>query len=109
MLTGIYSVETAGWGLDFNTAATRLGAVNAGEGRTELGWAASAERSIGGEWGSVLEVSGAARSGTRAETQGLAALTYALSRRTVLDFGAAAGLSRAAPDLTLFAGVATRF
>jgi hypothetical protein len=43
--------------------------------------------------------------GTSAQAQGLAALNYNVSRALVLDVAVAAGLSRAAPDWQLMAGM----
>ena len=59
-------------------------------------------------FGITGEVSGLMQRGTSAKTQGLVALNYNVSHAVVLDVAVAAGLSRAAPDLQVMAGMTVR-
>jgi len=108
-LNGIYSTEAIGTAFDFNLGYTRLGAVQPGTGRGCLGWAVAASRDLTARWGVALEMSGTGHRATCGEPQALAALTYRWSRRVVLDFGVAAGLTPAAPDRTFIAGFTVLF
>jgi hypothetical protein len=91
--------------VDVNVAGTRLGAVDRGQGIWQGGWAVAASHSLDDRFGVTGELSGLAQKGTSAQTQGLAALNYNVSRALVLDVAVAAGLSRAAPDWQLMAGM----
>ena len=53
-------------------------------------------------------LSGLVQRGTAAQTQGLVALNYNVSKALVLDVAVAVGLSRAAPDWQLMAGMTVR-
>jgi len=105
LLTGIYSIDIADVRIDANLGATRLGLVETGLGRWQYGWAVSASTMAASDWTLAAELSGTQRRGQASSTQFLAAASYSLSKRLVLDFGAAAGLDRASPDWTAFAGV----
>lgn len=105
ILNGIYSTDFAGgYHLDTNLTATRLGAWDSGEGRTQYGWAASVSRSLDDKWGIFVEPSGTRRRGAPSTSQLLAGASYNLSKRTVLDFAVAKGLNNAAPDWQLMFG-----
>jgi hypothetical protein len=108
-LNGIYSAEVKDTALDFNLGYTKLGAAQPGKGRSCLGWAVAASRDLTARWGVALEMSGTGRRATCGEPQALAALTYRWSRRVVLDFGIAVGLTPAAPDRTFIAGFTVLF
>jgi hypothetical protein len=101
----IASVDFDEFHVDANVAAARLGAPDAGQGRWQGGWAIAASRALAGPIGFTAEVSGLAQRGASAQTQGLAALNYNVSRKLVLDVGAIAGLSHAAPSWQLMGGV----
>jgi hypothetical protein len=59
-------------------------------------------------FGVTGEVSGLVQRGAPARAQGLVALNDNVSRALVLDVALAAGLSRAAPDWQLMAGMTVR-
>lgn len=101
---GIYSTGLGSWQLDLNLGATRIGDPDPGTGRIEAAWATGFSRALSGKWGCALELSGTARHGITPNAQFLAAATYAVSRRMVLDFGFALGLDSAALDYQLFTG-----
>jgi hypothetical protein len=103
-LNGIYSTALGPWQLDLNLGATRIGDLDPGTGRVEAAWATGFSRALSGKWGCALELSGTARHGTSPTAQFLAAATYSVRRRMVLDFGFALGLDSAAPDYQLFTG-----
>ena len=105
LVNGIYSTEAAGSAIDLNLNLTRIGSIAAGEGRTQLGYAATVSRPLNARWGIAAEISGTARRGTAPTDQLLAATSYAASPRVVWDAGVAFGLAQAAPDWSLFAGV----
>jgi hypothetical protein len=109
---------SVGWGLntiasfdfdtthvDVNAGAAKLGTVDEGQGRWQEGWAISVSHPLVGDFGITGELSGLAQRGTSAQTQGLVAINYNVSRKLVLDFAVAAGLSHAAPNWQLIAGM----
>ena len=104
----IASFDYPGVHVDINVAGVRLGAVDAGQGPWQGGWAVAASHPLDERFGVTGEVSGLAQRGTSAQTQGLVALNYNVSRALVLDVAVAAGLSRAAPDWQLMAGMTVR-
>ncbi len=104
-VTTIASFDVEATHIDINGSATLLGAADDGQGRWKGGWAVAGSHPLQGPFGVTGEVSGVAQRGTSAQTQGLVALTYNASRRLVLDVAVAAGLSRAAPDWQLIAGM----
>lgn len=106
---GIYSADIAGSQVDLNLNYTRLGTIEQNESRGQYGWAAAISLPLAGPWGAAFEVSGAARKGTRAAAQLLAALSYSVSRRVVVDAGIAWGLARQSPDLLAFTGLTILF
>ena len=91
--------------VDATALVTHLGAVDAGQGPWQGVWAISASHSLDERIGVTGEVSGAVQRGTPAQTQGLMALTYNVSRALVLDVGVAKRLSRGGPDWQLLAGM----
>jgi len=104
----IASFDYPGVHVDLNAAGARLGAVNAGQGPWQGGWAVAASHPLDERFGVTGEVSGVVQRGTSAQAQGLVALNYNVSRALVLDVAVAAGLSRAAPDWQLMAGMTVR-
>jgi hypothetical protein len=106
---GIFSADLGALDFDFNLAYTRLGAVDDGEGRGEIDWAAALSGKFGGPWGWAAEVSGTARHGTRGGSQALAALTWQPLRTLAFDIGLAHDLNRQTDLATLFAGFVVLF
>ncbi|MHB1231335.1 MAG: transporter [Burkholderiales bacterium] len=105
VLNGITSIDSGVAQIDLNLGVTRLGGYAENEGRHALSWAVSISRSLVEKWNVAVELSGTDRHGMRGTSQFLTALSYEWSKRTVFDFGAAAGLGKAAPDWSVFAGV----
>ncbi len=91
--------------LDTNLIATRLGAVATNQGRYQWGWAAAVSRQFGDKWTLAGDLSGTGQAGSPSTAQFLAALSYALTRRVVLDAGFAAGLNSSTPSFNVFAGM----
>jgi hypothetical protein len=107
-VTSIASFDYPAVHVDINAAATRLGGVDEGQGRWQGLWALAASHPLNERLGVTGEFSGTAQRGTAPQTQGLVALNYNVSRAMVLDIAAAAGLSRAAPDWQVMAGMTVR-
>ncbi len=105
LVNGIYSTEVAGNSIDLNLNLTRVGSIATGEGRTQLGYAATVSRPLNDQWGIAAEISGDTRRGTAPTDQLLVATSYAASRKVVWDASVAFGLSHASPDWSIFAGV----
>jgi len=91
--------------VDVNVGATRLGAVDEGQGHWQGNWAIAASRPLPSGFIITGELSGIAQRGTSAQTQALAGLDYSVSRQVVLDVAVVAGLSRTAPNWQVTAGV----
>ena len=104
----IASFDYPGIHVDVNGGGAHLGAVDEGQGRWQGAWAIAASHPLDERFGVTSEVSGIARRGTSAQTQGLVALSYNVSHALVLDVAAAAGLSRSSPDWQLMAGMTVR-
>jgi hypothetical protein len=101
----IYSRDLGPVHMDANLNATRLGGVDPGTSRTQLGASASFSTALSEHWGLTGELSGTHRSGTDNTTQVLTALTYSPSKRLTFDIGVARAV-RPTPATTLvFAGV----
>jgi len=107
-INGIASFDYPGVHVDVNIAGAHLGAVDAGQGSWQGAWAIAASHPLDERFGVTGEVSGVVQRGTTAQTQGLAALNYNVSRALVLDVAVAVGLSRGAPDWQLMAGMTVR-
>jgi hypothetical protein len=104
----IASFDYPGVHVDVNGTGTRLGAVDEGQGQWQGGWAVAASHPLDERFGITGEVSSLVQRGTSAQTQGLVALNYNVSRALVLDVAVAAGLSRSSPDWQLMAGMTVR-
>jgi hypothetical protein len=102
---GIYSTAWGANSVDLNLNVTRIGAIASGEGRMQLGYAATISRAVSERWGLAAEISGDTRKGISPSNQLLFAGSYAASNRIVCDAGTSVGLSKAAPDWSVFAGV----
>ena len=109
LVNGIVSVAAGEFNFDVNLGYTRLGSVDAGEGRGEIDWAAAVSGKLRGPWGWAAELSGTGQCGTRGSTQALAALSYQAARTLVLDFGLSHDLNSYTNETTLFAGFAILF
>jgi len=104
-VTGILSADLGKAQLDLNLGVTRLGLIDANQGRNTYSWAASLSRPLTEQWTAATEVSGVIQRGTRSSGQFLAALGYAWNKRVVFDGGFALGMGSTAADWSLFAGV----
>jgi len=91
--------------VDINLGVTRLGAYGEGESRYQVTWAAAIAQPVTERWTLSAEMSGTDRQGTRGTAQFLAALSYALNTRIVLDGGFALGVGSTAQNLSLFTGM----
>lgn len=105
ILNGIYSVDVGEVRIDANLGATWLGLQEDGLGRHQYNWSVAVSKEVMPKWTLAGELSGTARQGKSAASQFLAAASYAVNNKLVVDFGAAAGISRIAPDWSVFAGV----
>jgi len=103
-LNAIYSADFGAWHTDLNAAATRVGASDAGSARTQWLGAASLSRSLEDHWGVVAELAGTAQHGADGSRQLLVATSYSVSKRLVLDAGAARSLRSGAPVWSAFTG-----
>jgi outer membrane putative beta-barrel porin/alpha-amylase len=104
----IASFDYPGVHVDVNVAGAHVGAVDAGQGPWQGGWAIAASHPLDERFGVTGEVSGLVQRGTAAQAQSLVALNYNVSNALVLDVAVAAGLSRSAPDWQLMAGMTVR-
>ncbi len=102
--TAIYSRDIGQHRIDANLGVTRLGLAEEGLARQQYPWAIAVSRPAGEDWTIALETSGVYRRGTPAASQLIAAASYGVTRRLVLDFGAATRLSQAGPQWLAFAG-----
>jgi hypothetical protein len=104
-VNGIYSRDLASVHMDLDLNLTRLGAVDAGEGRMQTGASASFSVPLDAHWGATGELSGTRRAGADSTAQLLVAASYSPSKQLVVDVGLARGLNRASPDWAIFSGV----
>jgi len=91
-VNGIYSADIGDYHTDLNLAATRVGAINPGMGRTQALWAASLSRALSDRWGVVGEFSGTRQKGNSPARQFLVAGSYNASKSMSLDAGMAHSL-----------------
>jgi len=105
VLNAIYSADFGAWHTDINAAATRFGAQEGTASRAQLLAAASLSRSLDEHWSVVGEVAGAGQHGADATRQLLVAASYNVSKRLVLDAGAARTLRAGAPSWSAFTGM----
>ena len=103
-VNGIYSADFGAWHTDLNLAATRIGAVGAGESRRQLLWAASLSRALDERWGAVVELAGTRQRGVDRTAQLLGAISYNVSRSLTLDAGAARSIRSGSNDWSVFTG-----
>jgi hypothetical protein len=105
MLNGIYSRNIRGHSLDVNLNVTKLGDAMANESAYEYGWSGTVFRPIDDKLGVMFELSGTTRKGFTPENQWLAASSYALSNKIVLDAGISAGINSVSHRVALFGGM----
>jgi hypothetical protein len=102
---GIYSRDIGSIRIDANLGATRLGLLEEGLARHQYPWAVAVSSAVSEDWTLAVEVAGVYRRGAAASTQFLAAASYSVTKRLVLDCGVASRLSEGAPRWSAFAGV----
>jgi hypothetical protein len=103
-LNSIYSQDFANLHMDANLNATRLGAVEPGASRTQIGLSTAFSMPLSQRWSGIGEISGARRGGVPSTAQILAAVAYAPSKRLTIDFGFTKGLNSASQDWSIFSG-----
>jgi hypothetical protein len=104
-LNAIYSADFgSSWHTDLNLMSNRIGQIDAGTGRTLWLGAASLSKSLDEQWSLIGEVSGARRHGVADSSQLLLAASYNVSKRLVLDAGAARSLRAGTPTWSAFTG-----
>ncbi len=105
-LKGIYGLDLAnGFHLDTNLMATRMGYVGADQSQYQWTWAAAISRQVGEAWTLAGDLSGTSQTGAPSTAQFLAAASYAVTKRLVVDAGFASGLNKDTPQFTVFAGL----
>lgn len=92
---------------DINLGYTKLGEADGS--RSQWRWAAAAAYALGGAFGISGELSGAARSGDKAQTEALAAVTWAWSKKVVLDVALAQRISASGDRRRVLAGASLLF
>jgi hypothetical protein len=104
-LTAIHSADFASvWHSDVNVAATRLGSHDGGTARTQWLFAAALSRALDERWNVVGELSATHQGGVADTRQLLVAASYNVSRRLVVDAGAARSVRTGAPVWSAFTG-----
>lgn len=104
-LNGIYSSDFAeSWHIDVNAWATHLGAVEAGSGAWQPGWAAALSRSLSDRCGVVAELSGTHQAGKASTSQALFAASFSPSHPQTFDIGFSKGLTAASGGWSFFFG-----
>ena len=105
-LKGIYGIDLSnGFHIDTNLMATRLGSVGPDQGQYQWTWAACLSRQVGEAWTLAGDLSGTVQNGAPSTAQFLAAASYAVNKRLVVDAGFASGLNKDTPQFTVFAGL----
>ncbi|MDI1299891.1 transporter [Methylotenera sp.] len=105
ILNGIYSADFSASHLDLNLGATRLGAIDDGDGRLQYNWAASVSHNLNEKWGVFGELSGVYQHNASTQFQLMTGASYNYSNRIVLDAGLTVGLATASQDWSIFSGV----
>ncbi len=105
-LKGIYGIDLpGGFHYDTNLAVTRLGSHDLGTGRNSYLFANAVSRPVSDNLTLAADLSTTMQHGTKPSAQFMMAGSYAYSKRVVIDAGAQFGVSKLAPDWTLFTGV----
>lgn len=106
LLTGIYSADLPDDNhFDANIGASRLGAYEPGENRTQYAWAAALSHNLSDRWSVFGEPSGTYRRGVPSTAQFLAGASYAHSKRAIFDLAVARRLTNAGPDWQFMMGM----
>jgi len=103
-VNGIYSGDFGRWHTDINLVATRAGTVEPGTSRLQWLGAAALSTALDEHWGVVGELSGTNQRGIDSTRQFLVAASYNVSKRLVLDAGAARSLRSGTPTWSAFTG-----
>ena len=103
-LNGIYSQDLGPIHLDANLNATRLGRIDDGTSRWQIGASSSFSAALAERWGVTAELSGTRRDGASSSHQVLAALTFNPSKLLTLDVGIARAARPAPATTSFFAG-----
>jgi hypothetical protein len=104
-LNMIYSTDFAtSWHTDLNLQPIRVGQIDPNTGRTLWLAAASLSKALDDQWTLIGELSGTHRQGVDNNSQLLLAASYNVSKRLVLDAGAARSLRAGVPVWSAFAG-----
>jgi len=104
-LNAIYSADFAtAWHCDLNLSATRVGALDPGAARAQWLLAAALSRALDERWSVGAELSGARQGGVESTRQLLLSASYNVTRRLVLDAGAARSLRSGTPVWSAFTG-----
>ena len=103
-INGIYSADFGRWHTDINLTATRSGDADPGTSRLQWLGAAALSTALDDHWGVVGEFSGTNQRGVDSTRQLLVAASYNVSKRLVLDAGAARSVRSGAPTWSAFTG-----
>ncbi|MYN44878.1 transporter [Pseudoduganella sp. FT93W] len=103
-VNGIVSQDLGAVHMDANLNLTRLGAIEPGSGRTQMGVSAAFAMALDERWGISGEWSGNQRRGSERSAQLLLALSFSPSKLLTLDFGMSHGLTAATPSWSVFSG-----
>ena len=104
VVNGIFSTDCGALHLDLNLGALNGGELPPGVSSWQTTWAAAVSGSLAENWGAAFEFSGVHQTGIATASQALAAISYNVSHRLVIDGGAAYGLGHGAHDRSVFAG-----
>ena len=104
-VNAIYSRDFGAVHMDANLNATRLGLVDPGTSRTQVGASASFSTPLAEHWGITGELSGTHRGGADNGMQVLAALAYSPTKRLTFDIGIARAPRPSPGGTSVFAGV----
>ena len=103
-LNAIYSGDFGDWHADLNVVPMRLGQADPGASRTSVLAALAVSHPLGERWGAVVELSGTRQKGAESSSQLLAAASYNVSKRLVVDIGGARSLRGGPPSWSAVAG-----
>jgi hypothetical protein len=104
IVNAIYSSDFGAVHLDINAGGTRYTMKAGSLARWQSAWAAAGSCSLTDVIGAAIEFSGTHQRGAASASQILGAINYNRSTHLVLDAGLGYGLTRAAHDVSIFAG-----